>query len=175
MEILITIKIPKRLVQEMNVYKNNYHPTKLSHSSVHLTLVPPFILAGELKNLIKEIKNYLKPQKSFLLQIDGLGYFDDDVIYFKPNFPSQLRKLQIKLKYLVYKNYKRGGHDEYWQLKAYHPHITISHDKPDKIKAYKKELRRLTYHRQFTTKAIELYVRRKGKRWILNKELTFKK
>lgn len=175
MEILITIKIPKRLVREMNIYKNKYHPTKLSHSSAHLTLVPPFILAGELKNLILEMKNYVKSQESFLLRTNGLGYFNNDVIYFKPSSSPQLRKLQANLKYLVYKNYRKGGHDRYWKFKTYHPHITISRDKPDKIKAYKKELQGLIYNRQFIVSAIELYIRREGKRWILNKEFVFGK
>ncbi|MFH1129344.1 MAG: 2'-5' RNA ligase family protein [Patescibacteria group bacterium] len=175
MEILITIKIPKKIVREMSVYKNEYHPEKLSHSSAHLTLVPPFVLSGELENLTKEIKTRLKSQKFFLLQVDGLGYFDESVIYFKPNLPFQLRKLQIDLKSLIYKNHRRRGHDDYWQFKTYHPHITISHDKPDKIRAYKKELKGLIYRRQFVVRAIELYVRRKGKRWILGEKFAFKK
>ncbi|MFZ5559298.1 MAG: 2'-5' RNA ligase family protein [Patescibacteria group bacterium] len=176
MEILITIKIPKKLVREMDVYKNKYHPEKLSHSSAHLTLVPPFILAGRLRNLTKEMKNYVKLQKPFLLQINGLSCFDNEVIYFKVNSSLKLRKLQTELKDFIDKNYRKGGHDEYWRFKTYHPHITISHDKSDKIKAHKKELRGLTYNQQFIARAIELYIRRKGnKQWIFNKEFAFNK
>jgi len=93
MEILITIKIPKQLVREINVYKNKYHPEKLSHSSTHLTFVPPFILNGEFRNLTKEMRNYIKPQKPFLLRINGLSCFDNEVIYFKVSPSSKLRKL----------------------------------------------------------------------------------
>lgn len=176
MELVINIKIPKKLCGEMNVYRKKYHPSKLSHSSAHITLVPPFILRNKPISLIKDIERIIRSQQSFRMSISGLSSFKDDVLFFKPNCPSELGKLSTSLKELVRRNYRQrrhSKHDKYWRFKVYRPHVTVAHDKPENIRRYRKELEGLKYKRQFKIGGIGLYVRRKDKRWILRKEFLF--
>ena len=173
MELVINIKIPKKIIREMDVYRKKYHPSKLSHSHAHITLVPPFVLKGKLSDLVEDIRSILRSQVSFWISINGLGSFGDDVLFFKPNCPIQLKNLRLIFKKLVRENYRKQGHDKYWRIKAYRPHITIAHDKPENIRKYKKELKGLKYRKRFKVVGIGLYVRRKDKRWILKKEFLF--
>ncbi|MDP2856152.1 MAG: 2'-5' RNA ligase family protein [bacterium] len=173
MELVLNVKIPNEIVREMDVCRKKYHPSKLSHSHAHITLVPPFILKGRLPDLIKDIGDVLKHQMSLRMNINGLSSFDDDVIFFRPSCPSRLKKLRLILKKIIRIKYRKGGHDKYWMITAYHPHITIAHDKPENIKRYKKELNGMKYKRQFDVNGVNLYVRGGDKRWILKKELLF--
>lgn len=176
MQLVINVKIPKKLVREMNIYRKKYHPSKLSYSQAHITVVPPFILRGKLISLLKDIERILESQRSFKMSIDSFGSFNDDVIFFKPSCPPELRKLQRFLKQLVLENYRQrrhSRHDKYWRFKVYRPHITIAADKPENIRRYKKELSGLKYKKQFRVIGVGLYVRRHDKKWILKRDFLF--
>lgn len=176
MQLVINVKIPKKLVQEMNIYRKIYHPSKLSHSQAHITLVPPFILRGKLTSLLKDIERILTSQRPFKISIDGIGSFRNDVIFFKSSCPLELKKIQKLLKQLVGRNYlqrRYSRHDRYWRFKVYRPHVTIAADKPENVRKYKKELKGLRYKRQFKVIGVGLYFRRKDKKWILKREFLF--
>lgn len=176
MELLINIKIPKKLIREMNVYRKKYHPSRLLHLPAHITLVPPFIFRGKFTNLVRDMEGVTQSQRSFRMSIGGLGSFKDDVLFFKPDCPPELRKIHTFLKKIVWENYRQrrhSRHDRYWRFKVYRPHVTIASDKPENIRRYRKELKGFKYKRQFNVIGIGLYVRRTDKKWVLKKEFLF--
>lgn len=176
MKLVINLKIPKKLVQEMNIYRKKYHPSKLSHLQAHITLIPPFILSGKLTGLAKDIEGVFESHYPFKMSINGLGSFNEDVIFFKSSCPPELRKLHKSLKRLVDKNYRQrrpGMDDRYWRFRTYCPHVTISADKPENIRKYKKDLKGLKYKRQFNVTGVGLYVQRQDNKWILKREFLF--
>lgn len=173
MELVINLKLPKDIVREMNVYRKKYHPSGLSHSSAHITVVPPFFLRGSFEDLTGSLIKCIHPIKPFHLTINGLGLFGENVLFLKPNCPFVLKKLHGDLKRLIGHNFRRRGHDSYWEFRKYHPHVTIAKDKAASIKKYKQELRGIIYRREVLVESINLYTRRKDGRWVLKRNFLF--
>lgn len=175
MQLIINVRIPQEVVRELSVYRKKYHPTGLSHSPAHITLIPPFILRGKLSELIKDTRAQIDGIKSFNINLDGFGSFDDKVIFVKPNCPAELKKLHAVLKKLVQEKYRKRGREKYWGFPKYNPHVTISKNRADKIKRLKKEIRKLEYKRTFGVDGVNLYVLHKNKRWTFKKAFLFNK
>ena len=173
MRLVINLKIPKRIVREMDVYRKKYHPSGFSHSHSHITLVPPFVLKGKLPNLIDDINDYLRAVRPFYMQINGLGASEDRVLFFKPNCPPELKRIYTSLKKLIGENYRRRTHCSYWIFSVYRPHITIAKDSTRRIRQCQMELQNTRYKRRFAIIGIGLYAQRKDTRWILKKEFLF--
>ena len=175
MRLVINIRIPQNIVRELNIYRKKYNPTGISHSSAHITLVPPFILRGKFQNLTKDIASRLKSVKQFRMRIDRLGWFGNQVLFIKPDCPPSLKQLHAALKKLVQEKYRLHSRDKYWTFKKYSPHITISTSSTLKIRQFKRELKGFKYKKTFTVDGVSLYTRRRDGRWILKKVFLFSK
>ncbi|QQG45541.1 MAG: 2'-5' RNA ligase family protein [Candidatus Sungiibacteriota bacterium] len=175
MRLLITVRIPKNIVLELDGYRKKYNPSGISHSSAHITLVPPFVLRAGLIPLIKDITLCLEEFGPFRMRIDGLGWFDNRVLFAKSSCPAKLQRLHSLLKKLVQKKHRMGARSTYWAFSKYNPHITLSKDTERNIQRYKKELKGFRYTRTFTVDGVNLCVQRRDGRWILRKEFLFKK
>ena len=175
MRLVINLKLPKSIVREMDVYKKKYHPSGLSHSHAHITLVPPFVLRGGMSQLIDDVKHRLQIIGRFSIQINGISSFEDKVLFLKPTCPRELKKLHARLKGIVGAKYRRRTRYSYWKFSAYRPHVTVAQDSARYIRQYRKDLQTIHYKRKFIVTGIGLYVQRKDNRWILKKEFVFRK
>lgn len=173
MRLLITLKIPAEIIHEIDAYRKKYNPDGLAHSHSHITLVPPFSLRGGFQDMVGDLDKHFGQHKPFRLKINGIGWFGNDVVFFKPNCPKALKALRASIKSLVGQKYRQRDSDAYWKFKVYRPHATIAHcDTPKNIRQYKEELKTLRYKRDFEVCGIELYAR-EGKKWILKHEFYF--
>ena len=175
MRLLINLKIPKNIICEMDIYRKEYNPSKLSHLHSHITLVPPFILKGEMSNLVDDVRHCLHATRSFPVQINGIGSFGDKVLFFKPTCPRELNKLHVRLKRLIQEKYRRQTRYGYWKFSMYHPHATIAIDSARHIRQYRRDLKAISYKRQFVVNGVDLYAQRKDKCWVFKREFVFEK
>jgi len=175
MRLVINLKLPKSIVREMDVYRKKYHPSGLSHAHAHITLVPPFVLRGEIPSLVDDIKRRLQTIKCFSVQINGISSFGNKVLFFRPTRTQELKKLYTSLKKMVGEKYRRRTRYSYWKFSAYRPHVTIAQDSARHIRHYRKDLQSIHYKRKFIVTGIGLYAQRKDKRWIFKKEFVFRK
>ena len=133
-------------------------------SPAHITLIPPFHLADERVESLKEIlSNFARRFSAFELELKNFAAFPPRVIYVHVNASAKLEALKKELEDELLASDYPIKKDE----RSYHPHVTIANrdlKKQDFPKAWQ-HFKDLSYNERFPLSAISL-LKHNGQRWI---------
>ena len=174
MRLLVTLKIPRIVVKRMDQFKSVYFPAGFHKIESHITLKPPFDLAGDFSAIVGAFQNLLKLFRPFSLAAHGVGTFSDRILFFTFDCPAELTKLEREVSHLVDGSFKRTQplRKERTSTGAYMPHATISVASAEKIARYRTEIEEAFHGLDFLVDGIVLYSWKRG-RWISEKEILF--
>jgi 2'-5' RNA ligase len=138
-------------------------------SKAHITLQMPFNLPIKHQEIfLDELKEYLKNQKSFEIQLNAFGNFEPRVVFIKVNENQELNMLQKGIgnfmkKFQVF----NGTHKN----NGFNPHITVAFRDLKKQVYYKvwEEVKNRKWRESFTAESIIIF-KHNGKSWDIFEE-----
>lgn len=142
-------------------------------SPPHITLKMPFNYNESKEAILEEkIRHFLKDQKPFRIQIDGIGTFGKRVIYLNIKKCPELMQFQTALKTFCKKELNLI--DELSD-RNYHPHLTVAF-KDLKAEKFDEVLSLVNEHYfSATYDAVDIAIlKRREQKWILHKNLGLK-
>lgn len=131
------IELPKKLGKSVDLLRREFYPYGLKNVPPHITVAGPFFFSSKEIFLSKKLEQIINSSKSFELEVDNFGTFQEDfaVFYLRVIANPLLIKLHLDVVgYLEQHNvYKYPAH------RVYTPHITIANRLSDSELSYIKD------------------------------------
>ena len=152
-------------VSEWKTFMLDHYGCRVAMKSpAHITLIPPFNLADErVENLKELLEKIASAYHAFGVELSNFSAFPPRVIYVdvipNKNLEALKHQLEDALSGAEYPIKK--------EERSFHPHVTIANrdlKKQDFPKAWN-HFKTIEYHKRFTVKAITL-LKHNGQRWI---------
>jgi 2'-5' RNA ligase len=160
MRFLVTLLLSEKELVLVDVIKKKYDQISFYKLRSHITLYPPFLLAGEYDNLLYDLNRAVEHFSSFKIATIGLSTFRNGVLFLGIDCGDTLLTLYNDIKECIYFKHDKGRRR---LKKVYTPHLTlIQKGRPKEIEWAKEELTHTNLPQSFFVSGILVYEWRNG-------------
>lgn len=154
---LIAILLPNEIREQISRIQERFRvPRWRKRIDPHITLLPPFTTAKDVRSITKRITSVSRQHQVFMITLQGIGRFTPrhHVIFAHIQAAPELQRLHMDLSAAL----KDMGRNRYELPGNFHPHVTLSNKlTPEEADIQFSEIAKLNIHQQFLCKSITLF------------------